>query len=293
MASLDLRDAWADLLRRRPAFQPALDVYGRLIEAMSRWVPGEETPPSPWVPEDCVARWERGVPLLAEAPLALPRAGAEELLAPVLEILAALGPETATAVQRFSELWDRGEAGPEDLLPAPGRLGSASLERAAQLSPALLGLLSYASLRPFLEVCMAPARAWLPEGLWRQGVCPYCGAPPGFGDVLEDGRRRLACHLCGGGWIFSRVQCPFCGNDRAREMGRLLPEGSDEGYAIETCQSCRGYLKGLDRRVRWNGGPALIEDWGSPHLDLAARRAGHWRPLPTLIDVEPAPGLLR
>ena len=48
---------------------------------------------------------------------------------------------------------------------------------------------------------------------------------------------------------------------------------------------CGGYLKELDRRVRWNGRSALVEDWGSPHLDLAARRAGFWRPLPSVLDL--------
>lgn len=46
-----------------------------------------------------------------------------------------------------------------------------------------------------------------------------------------------------------------------------------------------GYLKELDRRVRWNAGSALIEDWSSPHLDLTAHRTGYWRPIPTLVEV--------
>ena len=49
------------------------------------------------------------------------------------------------------------------------------------------------------------------------------------------------------------------------------------------------YLKELDRRVRWNGGPPAVEDWGSPHLDLVATRAGYWRPVPTLIQLASAP----
>ena len=65
---------------------------------------------------------------------------------------------------------------------------------------------------------------------------------------------------------------------------RLVPEGlEEEGYAVTACKSCGGYLKELDRRVRWNGGRALVEDWGSPHLDLVARREGYWRPVPVLV----------
>ena len=31
------------------------------------------------------------------------------------------------------------------------------------------------------------------------------------------------------------------------------------------------------------GGPPLVEDWGSPHFDLIARRQGFWRPEASLI----------
>src|SRR3989442_15075750 len=46
------------------------------------------------------------------------------------------------------------------------------------------------------EVPLVPRlRDHLADGVWQLGVCPFCGAPPGFSDVVEDGRRRLACHV--------------------------------------------------------------------------------------------------
>ena len=66
---------------------------------------------------------------------------------------------------------------------------------------------------------------------------------------------------------------------------RLEPEDRDQGYLILGCNGCKAYLKELDRRVRWNGQSALVEDWGSPHLDLVASRAGYWRPVPTLLQL--------
>lgn len=68
---------------------------------------------------------------------------------------------------------------------------------------------------------------------------------------------------------------------------RLLAEDKDEGFAINACRACRGYVKELDRRVRWNAGSALVEDWGSPHLDLIAYRQDYWRPIPTLVQLAP------
>src|SRR5438093_865204 len=72
---------------------------------------------------------------------------------------------------------------------------------------------------------------------------------------------------------------------RAPALQRLQAEGEDAGYVIAGCRACHAYVKELDRRERWNGGPPLLEDWGSPHLDVVARREGLVKPLPALLDL--------
>ena len=119
-------------------------------------------------------------------------------------------------------------------------------------------------------------------------MCPFCGGPPGFVDVIEGGRRRLACHFCGGAWGFAKLRCPLCGVEGTKDMVRLQAEGEDAGYVVSGCRACGAYLKELDRRERWNGGPPLLEDWASPHLDVVARRAGLRKPLPALLDLTQA-----
>jgi FdhE protein len=151
------------------------------------------------------------------------------------------------------------------------------------LSQDAVAFLACASLRPHLEALLAGCRDHLGESEWELGACPFCGGPAGFAEIVEDGRRRLACHLCGGAWFFPRLRCPFCGNPSTRDLGRLEPEGQEQGYFISVCKACRAYVKELDRRERWNGGPALVEDWGSPHLDLVASREGYWRPAAPLV----------
>ena len=85
--------------------------------------------------------------------------------------------------------------------------------------------------------------------------------------------------------MFPRLRCPFCGHQTAKDLVRLDAEEREEGYFISACKPCRAYVKEVDRRVRWNAGSALIEDWGSPHFYLVASRAGYWRPLPSLIQL--------
>lgn len=93
--------------------------------------------------------------------------------------------------------------------------------------------------------------------------------------------------VCGGAWIAARLRCPFCESWNSRDLVRLVAEELDEGYFIEACRACQGYLKGVDRRQRWNAGAPLVEDWGSPHLDLYAAREGYWRSTPSLAHLLP------
>ena len=284
MALGTLRAEWEDLLERRPAFRTTLTVYGDVLDHWARWSPARLAPLA-WSAQECRQRWERSVPLLREAPSAIAVDDLEDLLGGLMERLAELREDVAAALQRLAEAWDRGALGPEALFPTPGRIGSGAVEATSGLAPELVAFLAYGSLRPPLEVYFASARAHLSEHVWNLGVCPFCGGPPGFSDVLEDGRRRLACHLCGGGWPYSRMKCPFCGTERTQDLVRLEPEDQDKGYVVIACRRCHAYVKELDRRVRWNGQSALIEDWGSPHFDLVAQRAGYRRPVPAPITL--------
>ncbi|OLE39104.1 MAG: hypothetical protein AUG00_03450 [Candidatus Rokubacteria bacterium 13_1_20CM_2_70_7] len=284
MTYTTLLEEWEALLERRPTFREPLKAYREILVAWSRWS-GERLAPLGWTAAECRERWRRGVPLLAEtSPVVEPEA-LEDLLVPAMELLFAAGTDNE-ALRRFAQAWDRGEVTPAALLPAKGTLGSVTIRERLGLTSEALGFLACGGLRPILEDYFAGCRAHFSDGVWDLGVCPFCGAPAGFTDILESGGRRLACHLCGGAWIFPRLKCPHCGSVDSKDIVKFQAEEREEGYLIGACRNCHGYLKELDRRVRWNAGSALVEDWGSPHLDLVAHRAGYWRAVPTLIDLE-------
>ena len=279
-----LRQEWDALLERRKALRSSLEFWTPILDGWAGWSPGALAALA-WSPAECEKRWIRGVPLLAEAPPELSRDGLEALLGPLIERLAGLGAEEADALERFAGEWDAGRVGPADLFPtAPG--GPAALQERLRVPGHLLAFLAHASLRPPLDAYFAGVRA-LPEGAWAPGACPWCGGVAAFGDIVEDGRRRLSCHLCGGAWLAPRLRCPFCQSWQSEDLVRLLGEEGEEGYFIEACRACHGYLKGVDRRQRWNAGSALVEDWGSPHLDVHAAREGYWRATPTLAQLVP------
>ena len=281
----DLRDAWRDLLARRRALASSLAQYGTLLERWSDWHPSAA--PLPWSAQRCRESWARGVPLAAEAAPALDRDDVEELLGAAMEDVAAVDPGRGPALHRLAGAWDAGAVEPDSFLPRRDGIGDGRVEAASGLDAAAVTFLAYATLRPALEAWLGPMHPHFEGADWGRGVCPFCGAPPGFIDVVEGGHRRLACHFCGGAWGFAKLRCPLCGIEGTKDLYRLQAQGEDVGYAITGCRACRAYLKELDRRERWNGGPPVLEDWASPHLDVVARREEFVKPLPALLDLVP------
>jgi hypothetical protein len=278
---------WEDMLGRRRAMGDALSFWTPVLEGWRDWDDAGAVSLG-WTEDECRQSWARGVPLLADAAPVLAPESLEELLGPVMERLAVGSPAAGAALARFAAAWDAGTVGPSALFPPHGPEG-AGLENELGLPGHLTGFLAHAGLRPVLEVWFSRVRA-LPASGWERGFCPWCGGMPSYGDLMEDGRRRLSCHLCGGAWSAARLRCPFCHARQSSDMVRLVAEGAEEGYFIEACLSCRGYLKGLDRRERWNGASPLVEDWASPHLDYYAAREGYQRPTPSLAQLLPAGG---
>ena len=276
---------WQEMLSRRRAMGDALSLWTPVLESWRDW-DDRGVAPLGWTSDECRQRWERGVPLLVDAGPAISPESLEELLGPLMERLAVGSPAAAEALARFAAAWDEGTIGPAALFPTYAK-GAAALQDELSLPDHLVSFLAHAGLRPALEAWFSRVRA-LPASGWERGFCPWCGGEPAYGDLMEDGRRRLSCHLCGGAWTAARLRCPFCQARQSSDMVRLVAEGAEEGYFIEACLACRGYLKGLDRRVRWNGASPLVEDWASPHLDYYAAREGYRRATPSLAQLLPA-----
>ena len=271
---------WDDLLTRREPFRGSLGLYQRILALWAEWDRGGEArlqKDEAW----CRARWEKGIPLLLDEEIPISREAVEPFLSAAIELLYDIREEDGPGLARLAEAWDRGELSPALLLPGHPSLAG-GLQQRIGLSSDLVGVLSQVVLRPALEDLVEPLRRLVEDVRWNRGVCPFCGSPAAFSDFGEDGKRRLLCHLCGSDWGFVRIRCPSCDNRDPNTLKIFSPE-EEEGYLVEACDVCRGYIKGLDRRLRWNVVSSLLEDWGSPHLDLIALAKGYWRSSPTLV----------
>ncbi len=270
---------WEEALGRRPAWP----IRSRCGRPSSRAGPAGRpalVAPLPWSAQECRERWERGAPLIAESAPELPREPIEEMVGPVMEQMAR--KRRPTARLPFSASRRRGTAGRWDRViccPPRGRRarrrarsGSGWAARCRASSPSRVSAPRSRPTSARVGRCRRASGSPV--------AAPGAAVAPAYGDLVEDGRRRLSCHLCGGAWIAPRLRCPFCENWESRDLVRLVGEGAEEGYFIEACRACHGYIKGVDRRQRWNAGSPLVEDWGRPIWTSTprARATGAARP---------------
>jgi FdhE protein len=110
--------------------------------------------------------------------------------------------------------------------------------------------------------------------------CPFCGGTPqlsmfrGASDsALEGGGRALQCATCLTTWPFRRVLCPHCGEEDERKLGYFHSPAFDH-LRLETCDSCRHYLKGVDL-TRLGVAVPLVDEVASATLDAWAIEYGY------------------
>jgi FdhE protein len=114
---------------------------------------------------------------------------------------------------------------------------------------------------------------------WTQGYCPICGAWPLRAELRGIERERyLRCARCGADWIGAWLRCTYCGEDNHERLGLLSAEGQLDSRRVETCASCRHYLKAFAALTPASPLEMLLDDLETLELDLAARERGFTRP---------------
>ena len=139
----------------------------------------------------------------------------------------------------------------------------------------------------FAKSILQPYARWLaetdttPVGRELAGgerTCPFCGGAPQVSFLqskesgAESGNRDLLCSSCLCSWEFRRVVCANCGEERPAKLGYFHSPEFDH-IRIETCESCRHYIKGIDLTRLGHAVPLVDEIYAAP-LDLWARERG-------------------
>lgn len=114
---------------------------------------------------------------------------------------------------------------------------------------------------------------------WQRGYCLVCGAWPSMVEMRGIQReRRMRCGCCGSDWMLPVLHCAFCDEIDHQKLGSLLSEGDEQHVRVETCSTCRGYLKALFTLTTLPFTTLALKDMSTVTFDLAARDRGYTRP---------------
>jgi FdhE protein len=139
----------------------------------------------------------------------------------------------------------------------------------------LVDLFLEESLRPALEKVVERYGKNIAKAGWAEGYCPICGKEPKIGEIREEeGRRFLFCTQCGFEWRFTRIKCPFCGNEEQQTLAYFSIEG-EEKYRVDVCNECKRYIKIVDFRESKEEADLDVEDIATLHLDMLANEEGY------------------
>ena len=139
----------------------------------------------------------------------------------------------------------------------------------------LLASVVGATLKPFLSVYSELLAFRVEQESWRRNYCPVCGGAPDFSSLKEGGARWLFCHRCDGEWLFSRIECPYCGTRNQESLAYFSSDEQASLYRLYVCEECHTYIKGIDSRV--GGGEVLLplERVCTLNLDREGQRKGY------------------
>jgi FdhE protein len=109
--------------------------------------------------------------------------------------------------------------------------------------------------------------------------CPYCFGKPQLSVLRvtesgsESGNRHLLCATCLSSWEFRRVVCASCSEERPFKLQYFKSDEYDH-VRLETCESCKQYVKGIDLTRRGLAVP-VVDDIATAALDLWATEKGY------------------
>jgi FdhE protein len=187
------------------------------------------------------------------------------------------GVEGGTSLRRYRPSADQAVG----LIAAAVRQESgemAALADAAGVEAGALSSIAHLAALPLLHSCGRLLADWVP-GYWPHGYCPICAAWPILAELRGlDRSRRLRCGRCGAQWEVQWLYCVYCGERNHQRLGSLVPEGGGETLKVETCATCRGYLKSIASLQGFPAFELLLQDLETVEFDLVALERGYCRP---------------
>src|SRR5262245_15353007 len=111
----------------------------------------------------------------------------------------------------------------------------------------------------------------------RENRCRFCSGKPQLtyfqAQEQEGSMRRMQCAVCLSSWTFRRVVCANCMEEDPRNLGYYSSQDLAH-LRVETCESCKYYIKAVDLGVVGLAVP-LVDEVAAAPLDGWAREQGY------------------
>jgi FdhE protein len=154
----------------------------------------------------------------------------------------------------------------------------ADLAKADGADLGALGALMQLATMPLLQVCGRHLARQVAID-WAYGYCPVCGAWPTLAEVRGLERtHRWRCGRCGGDWGLALLRCPYCGEANHQRLGSLTAEDDDATCTVDTCLTCKGYVKTRALLQPTPPYAVVLEDLATVDWDIVALERGYVRP---------------
>jgi len=135
-------------------------------------------------------------------------------------------------------------------------------------------LLAWMFLQPYAEYLADHRETAKADGT--PSTCPLCGCKPIVGVLRREGdgaKKSLICMLCAHEWVFRRIYCPACGEEREPQLAYYsAPEIAH--VRVDVCDTCHTYLKSVDL-TKTGLAVAVVDELATIPLDLWAREHGY------------------
>jgi FdhE protein len=119
-----------------------------------------------------------------------------------------------------------------------------------------------------------------------QPRCPFCAEKPVAAVLRPEGdgaKRFLLCGLCFTEWEYRRLLCPNCGEEDKEKLPVYTAEEFPH-IRVESCDTCRVYLKSIDLTKDGRAVPE-VDELASVVLDLWATEHGYTKLQPNLFGM--------
>jgi FdhE protein len=282
---------WDAIVAIRPDLTPAIDLQRKLIGLvidLADRVERSRLPRLSLPAKYVAAKLSKGVPALAAEPIPMPTAVLRPTLLELCTELARGG--AGESAEHIRTAIDAGTLEAGSLLTASlGRDQKAIKTGGAHrgLASDLLWLVAELAVSPFAhalqQVLLCPGGQTAPDATlhaaldnWRQGYCPLCGSWPALVESLE-GVRVLRCSFCALAWSLNDCACLYCG-EPGEAFATSRPDPSRPDRRLETCRTCRSYVKTVDTDELLPFPLVAIGDLETMDLDVLAMQQGFQRP---------------